>query len=72
MYKYAQLKRFHHDCLLQILMHAFMYVDTQTMPEDDHLLPLKHLLGTTRKFQLQEQYQIIGWDLVTYVQKIMS
>ena len=47
-----------------------MYVDTQKVPADDHFTDKKHLLWTTRKFQLQEQHQNIGLDLVTNVQKI--
>ena len=29
--KYAQLKRFHHDCRIQVYMYAFMYVDPEKM-----------------------------------------
>ena len=36
MYKYAQLKRFHHEHQLQIYMYALMYVNPQTMPVEDH------------------------------------
>ena len=32
MYKYAQLKRFHRDRLLQAYMYDFMYVDPQKIP----------------------------------------
>ena len=35
--KYAQMKRFHHDCQLQAYMYASMYVDTQTIPVEEHL-----------------------------------
>ena len=34
--KYAQLRRFHHDCRLQIYICEFMYVETETMPVEDH------------------------------------
>ena len=36
MYKYAQLKRFHHDRRIQVYMDDFMYVDTEKMPVEDH------------------------------------
>ena len=36
MFKYAQLKRFYHDCRIQIYMYDFMYVDPQTIPVEDH------------------------------------
>ena len=36
MYKYAQLNGFHHDRLLQVYMYAFMYVDPQKMPVEEH------------------------------------
>ena len=41
MYKYSQLKRFHHDCLLQVYMYAFMYVDTQTIPLEGRFFSTK-------------------------------
>ena len=31
MYKYAQLKRFHHECQLQVYMYALVYLDPNTM-----------------------------------------
>ena len=36
MYKYAELKRFHHDCQLQAYVCVFMYVDSKTVPVEDH------------------------------------
>ena len=36
MYKYAQLKRFPYDHQIQSYMYAFMYVDPQTIPVDEH------------------------------------
>ena len=53
-------------------MYDFMYVDPQTVPVEGHFLILKHFLQTTRKYQFSEQYQNIGWYLVTYVHDIMS
>ena len=34
--KYALLSGFHHDLRLQVYMHAFMYVDTETIAEEDY------------------------------------
>ena len=70
--KYAQLKRFHYDLRLQVYMYAFMYVDNETIPRKTIFLLKKRFLGSTRKFQPQEQSQKFGLDLVIYVQKIMS
>ena len=42
--KYAQMKRFHHDLRLQVYMYDFMYVDTKTMPAEDHFTATKHFL----------------------------
>ena len=36
MYKYAQLKRFHHDGRTQVYIYAVKYVDPDTMPAKDH------------------------------------
>ena len=38
-YKYAQLKRFHHDLQPQVYMYAFMYIDCVTMPVEE-IFPL--------------------------------
>ena len=65
---YTQLKRFHHDHGLQFYIYAFMYVDTKTILVEDYFPATKLLLVTTRKFQLQYQYQNISLDLVTYIQ----
>ena len=43
MYKYAQLKRFHHDRRLQVYRYAFVYVYTQPMPVEDHFSDRKLL-----------------------------
>ena len=39
--KFSHLKRFCHDRQLQVYMYAFMYVDTETMPVEDHFLATK-------------------------------
>ena len=39
--KYSQLKRFHHDRVLQVYMHAFMYVDPDTIPVQDRFTATK-------------------------------
>ena len=35
--KYAQMKSFHRGSRLQVYMYAFMYVDPETMPAEDHV-----------------------------------
>ena len=70
--KYTQLKRFHDEFRLQLYMYDFMYVNIKTMPAEDHF-PATHIfLWTISQLQLQEQFQNIGLDLVTYVQNIIS
>ena len=39
--RYAQLKRFHHDCQIQVYMYAFMYVYPETIPMEEHFLSTK-------------------------------
>ena len=41
MYKYAQLKRFHHDLQLQVYMYDFKYVDSEAFPVKDHFPAIK-------------------------------
>ena len=72
MYKYAQLKRFHHGHHFKVYMYAFMYDDPKTMPVEDHFTNTKCFVVNYKKCKLQDQYQNIGLDLVTYIQKIMS
>ena len=49
MYKYAYLKRFHHDYILQIYMYDFMYVDTQTMTAEDYFNATKEFVVNRKK-----------------------
>ena len=49
MAKYAQLKRFYHDCRLQVYMYAFMYVDNETIPAEDHFPAKKTFFGKYKK-----------------------
>ena len=49
MYKYSQLKRFHHDQRLQVYMYAFMYVYPQIMPVGDHFLDTKPFIVNYKK-----------------------
>ena len=67
------MKRFHYDHRLQVFMYSFMYVNPETMAEEDYFpVIFLLLLKNTRNLQLQDQYQDIVLDLVTYVQNIMS
>ena len=45
MYKYSQLKRFHHDRLNQV----YMYVDKQTIPVHDHFTDTKRFVVNNKK-----------------------
>ena len=36
MVKYTQMERFNHDRLLQVYMYGFMYVDPETMAEEEY------------------------------------
>ena len=40
-YKYAQLRRFYQDQLLQVYIYTFMYVDPETMPVEETFLATK-------------------------------
>ena len=61
------MKRFYYDSQLQFYMNAFMYVDTETMEEEDNFQKRKKLLQTTRKCQLWDLYLKIGLYLITFV-----
>ena len=72
MAKYPLLKRSHHECRLKVYMHAFMYVNSKTMPVEDYFTDTKQIWRTKRKYQHQDQYETIGLDLSTCNQKVMS
>ena len=63
--KYTLLKRFHNDLQLRFYMYAFMYVNSETMPEEDYFRLQKRLLRNTRNCQLQDQPQNNRLNLVT-------
>ena len=72
LYKYTQLKSFHHELRLQVYMYDLIYVDTESMKIEDYLKATNFLLRNTRKCKIQDHSQNIGLDLVTYVHMIMS
>ena len=39
--KYVQLKRFHYECLIEVYMYDFMYVDPETISLEDHFPDIK-------------------------------
>ena len=47
--KSAQLKRFHHDCRLQVYIYSFVYVDPETMPVGYHFPATKHFVDSYKK-----------------------
>ena len=49
MYKYAQLKRLHHDLRLQVHMYAFMYIYPYKMPVKDHFSSTKTCVVNYKK-----------------------
>ena len=70
--KYAQMKRLHHDCWLQVYMYNFMYVYTGTIPEEYHFPSTNKIVGKYKEINLQDQSQTIGLNLVKSFQKIVS
>ena len=72
MYKYAQLKMFHHDCRIKVYIYYFISVDPKIVLVEDNFPGTKTFFVNYNKFQLQDQSQNIGWDVVPYSQKIMS
>ena len=70
--KYALMKRFHYDLRLQVYMYDFMYVNPETMAEEEYFPYTKYMLQTTIEFQLQENPQSIYFDLFIYVHNIIS
>ena len=49
MYKYVQLKRFHHDLRIKVYMYAFMFVDPQNIPVEDHFTDTKTFFVNYKK-----------------------
>ena len=49
MYKYEQLKRFHHGHQLQIYMYALMYADPEKMPVDGNFPATKYFFANCKK-----------------------
>ena len=48
--KYAQLKRFHRYCQLQVYMYDFMYVDPEIIPVEYHFSASKYFVENYSKF----------------------
>ena len=72
MVKYAQIKKFHRECRLQVYMYSFMYVDPEAILEDYRFPATRFFSKNTRTFKLHYQCQNIGLNLVTSVYNIMS
>ena len=70
--KYALMKMFNHDRRLQSYMYVVISVDPETIIVEDYFPTTNKFVENTRNFQLQYQYQNIGLDSVSYIQKIMS
>ena len=49
--KYAQMKRFHCDLLIQVYMYDFMNVNPESMVEEEYFQATKYLLKTKRKIK---------------------
>ena len=47
--KYTQLKRFHHDLWIKVYMYAFMFVDPETIPVEDHFPATKMFAANHKK-----------------------
>ena len=72
MVKYAQMNRFCCDRRIQFYMYTFMYIYTETIPEEDYLILIRPFFDNFKKCQLQDQCQNIGLDLIIFVQKTMG
>ena len=64
MYKNIELKRFHNDLWLQVYMHVFVYVYTQTIPVGDHFTASKTFFVNYEKMSTQGSVPKIVLDLV--------
>ena len=49
MYKYAQLKSFHHECQLQVYMYGFKNADPETTPVEDPFTATKTFVVNYKK-----------------------
>ena len=70
--KYALMNRCHYGYGIKVYMYYFMYVDTETISQEDYFPATKTFVENTRGGQLRDQCQKIGLDLDTLVHKIMS
>ena len=68
----AQMKMFHYYCQIQVYMYPFIYVDPQTMEEEDNFPDTKTFFVKYNKISTSVRFLKIGLDLVTYYQNIMS
>ena len=67
---FALMKRFRHYCSLQVYMLDFIYIDSETIPEEEYLPYTRTFSMTKIKGQLMENYQGIELDSVKFVQKL--
>ena len=49
MIRYKQLKRFHHNRLFQFYMYDFMYVDPETIYQEDYFLATRTFVESYKK-----------------------
>ena len=64
--KYAQMKRVHYDCQLQVYIYAFMYVNTEKMAEKNCFTGTKRFFERYKKMSTPGPVPNIGLDLVAY------
>ena len=72
MEKYTLIKRYHYDRRLKIYMHAIMYVDAETMAEENFFTAEKKMLKLQYNVNSRTIPKKIGLDLVLFVHNIMS
>ena len=65
------MKRISCDLWIQVFMYSFMYIDNDTISEEEYFSCTDFFSKITGKGQLQDQSQIIDLDLVTFVENIM-
>ena len=61
MYKYSQLRRFYHDGQLQVYMYAFMYVDPDTMLEEENFPDTKKCCELKENVKSRTSPKKLSW-----------
>ena len=68
--KYAQLNRFHHNRQLQVYMYALMYVDTETMPVEEHFTSQSNVCEPQENVNSRSSTKILAWILLQMFRRL--